>query len=235
MVIAQTNIQLLVQLIRSGMSEPELARVDAAYRLTIPLFSDRFRSDGRPFLAHLCGTASLVAGVTSDVEPIVAALLHAVFSQGALAMSGGATKANQARVAAVAGLRPVALILAYDRLAWTSDTILDFARATAPLDPTVAAVLILRLANEVEDHVDGAVAFASKSRYSGQPALLDAIDAIDAKLGPAGLARLLREGVEVGAQLAVPAAIRRSEAVSFDAHPQRLGTHIGRIRRVLNV
>ncbi len=229
--IAQTNVQLITQLIGSDMPEPVLLRVDAAYRFLIPLFADRFRCDGRPFLAHLCGTCGLVAEVTDDADTIVASLLHAIFAQGRLARSGGPTRANRARVVAIAGPGPVALILAYQQLSWRPQTVHALARSTEPIDSRSRSVLLIRLANEAEEHADGASAFGAKSRYAGEPGLLDAIDAIDRRLGTTGLAQRLRDGVAAGGHLAVPPAIRRSTAASFDATSHRLADIIGRVRR----
>ena len=58
---AQTNLQLLSQMQDAGYAAAEVDRVRAAYAAVLPLFAAHFRGSGKPFLAHLVGTASILA------------------------------------------------------------------------------------------------------------------------------------------------------------------------------
>jgi (p)ppGpp synthase/HD superfamily hydrolase len=215
---AQTNVQLLGQLARNGWSEADLARADAAYRLIMPLFGNRYRPDGRPFLCHLCGTASLVAAAGRAPDTVVAALLHAVFAQGRLAETGGASDANRAMVAEIAGEGPVEIILAYDALRWTAERILGL--EAEDLAAAEREALVIRLANEADDNADGAAAFSEKQRYVGKTDLLEAIDRIAARLDVPELALALRRGLAEAGDLTLPPGARAQHRGSFDIRPR---------------
>ena len=58
---AQTNIQLFNQLRRDGYSKTDLDLVRDAYELAMVLFSGRFQPSGKSFIAHVVGTASILA------------------------------------------------------------------------------------------------------------------------------------------------------------------------------
>ena len=66
---AQTNLQLYTQLRRAGYSNDRLALVRSGYDLALRLCTASFRGSGKPLLAHLVGTASILASV--DQSPVV--------------------------------------------------------------------------------------------------------------------------------------------------------------------
>ena len=57
---AQTNLQLYNQIYDAGWSAADLAAARTVYELDVQLFAGRFRPNGKPFVAHLVGVASLV-------------------------------------------------------------------------------------------------------------------------------------------------------------------------------
>src|SRR5690349_4857301 len=81
-VAAQTNVMLYRQLHQIGYGSESLARVRAAYEFAAELFAGRFRACGRPFLAHLVGTTSILAEIGAAEIIVVAGLLHAAYEQG---------------------------------------------------------------------------------------------------------------------------------------------------------
>src|SRR5262245_11904038 len=74
--IAQTNLQLYNQLLARGWTTNDLHHARAAYELAADLFSGQYRCSGKPFVAHLVGTASVAAAVGLPSELVLAALLH---------------------------------------------------------------------------------------------------------------------------------------------------------------
>ena len=58
---AQTNIQLFNQLRRDAYSDGDLNLVRHAYESAMVLFSGRFQPSGKSFIAHVVGTASILA------------------------------------------------------------------------------------------------------------------------------------------------------------------------------
>ena len=73
---AQTNIQLINQL-KNDRTPAEIDEVLSGYELACELFSGIFRGSGKPFLAHVIGTASIVAALSAPANLVNAALLHA--------------------------------------------------------------------------------------------------------------------------------------------------------------
>ena len=79
---AQTNIQLFNQLRREGYSRADLDLVRDAYELAMVLFSGRFQPSGKSFIAHVVGTASILASLRLPAPVVAAGLLHNVYEQG---------------------------------------------------------------------------------------------------------------------------------------------------------
>src|SRR4051812_50130353 len=76
---AQTNLQLYAQLRRAGAAEQDLALVRAGYDLAMHLCPASFRGSGKPLLAHLVGTASILAAMDQSARVVTAGGLHAGF------------------------------------------------------------------------------------------------------------------------------------------------------------
>ena len=79
---AQTNIQLYNQMMEQGRPAGDLAMAQAAYGLACQRFAGLLRPNGKCFIAHLVGTASIAAAHGANRETIAAAILHAWISHG---------------------------------------------------------------------------------------------------------------------------------------------------------
>src|SRR5262245_4841225 len=79
---AQTNIQLFNQLRYYAYSDADLNLVRDAYELAMVLFSGRFQSSGKSFIAHVVGTASILAWVRLPAPVVAAGLLHNAYGSG---------------------------------------------------------------------------------------------------------------------------------------------------------
>jgi len=79
---AQTNLQLFNQLRRDGYSKVDLNLIRDAYELAMVLFSGRFQPSGKSFIAHVVGTASILASLRLPAPVVAAGLLHNVYEQG---------------------------------------------------------------------------------------------------------------------------------------------------------
>jgi uncharacterized protein DUF6817 len=153
--IAQTNLQLYGQLIAIGWSEPNLDRTRAAYAFASDVFAGQMRSSGKTFLEHLVGTASTVAAVGGRPPLVHAALLHAVYTHGEFGDGRrNATEPKRAAVRAVIGTEAEELVSGYAALAYTADTIHDWQQRARNLSPREHDLAVLRLANEVDEHID---------------------------------------------------------------------------------
>ena len=121
---AQTNIQLYRQLAELGYPSTDVSRVHRGHGLAMKLFTGLFRGSGRPILAHLVGTASVLASVRAPIEEVTAGLLHSAYSHGEFGNYWrGPDQAKRAQVVAAVGPEVEALVLGYTRLPWTAKTI----------------------------------------------------------------------------------------------------------------
>ena len=80
--VAQTNLQLYNQLRARGWSPAELGLLHRAYELTVSLYSGYFQNDGKPFVAHTVGVASILGHLERPAELVAAGLLHNVYTNG---------------------------------------------------------------------------------------------------------------------------------------------------------
>ena len=58
--IAQTHLQLYNQLRRQEKSEKDLVRIHRAYELATNLYPGYYQADGKPFVTHCVGVASIM-------------------------------------------------------------------------------------------------------------------------------------------------------------------------------
>lgn len=150
MFVAQTNLQLYAQL-----PADQLPVVVAAYALAAQLFSGQFRASGKPFLAHLVGTASILVNLGRPLEEITAGLLHAAYEAGDFGANSGSKREE---VRTVIGELAESYLHTYSSLPWDPD------RYPASDSPLERVALVVRVANELEDLLDGAMAWVGPQR-----------------------------------------------------------------------
>jgi len=159
-VYAQTNIQLYNQLGELGYTTEDVRRVHRAYGLAMQLFTGSYRGSGRPFLSHLVGTASVLASVRAPIEVVTAGLLHSAYSYGEFGNYWrGPDQAKRAHMVTAVGEEVEALVLGYTRMPWTVETIGALADTAASSKDR--QVVLMRLANEVDDHQDLGMLYVS--------------------------------------------------------------------------
>jgi amino acid adenylation domain-containing protein len=152
---AQTNIQLLNQL-QGRYKDSEIDNVRAAYEVACDLFAGQFRSSGKPFLAHLVGTSSILAWLSASVETIVAGLLHAAYVDGNFgSRSGGHSPSNRKRIQDAVGVESEEIVFAYTNFPWRSPAAIPrLVQRSSNLSDLEKEVLLVRLANELEEYLD---------------------------------------------------------------------------------
>jgi (p)ppGpp synthase/HD superfamily hydrolase len=154
---AQTNLQLYSQLRRAGYGDADLTVVHQGYLLAMRLFSSSFRGSGKPLLAHLVGTASVVGWLDRPMTSITACLLHAAYVFGDFGDARpGMTDSKRARVREAVGSEIETVVARYTALKWEPGTIASIQARIPDMDPGDREILLIRLANELEDHLDGA-------------------------------------------------------------------------------
>ncbi len=163
---AQTNIQLFNQLQDSGYEPADLAYVCDAYSLAMCLFTGCFRQSGKSFISHLVGTASILVECRAPATTVAAGLLHSAYSHGEFGTGArGISAAKRKQVQPVAGVEAEHLVAQYTTSPWDEKTISALLK-NLPGPGTVAReVLLIHLANELEDHLDSAALYSGSAEY----------------------------------------------------------------------
>jgi (p)ppGpp synthase/HD superfamily hydrolase len=203
--IAQTNLQLYRQLLQREWDESALQLVAEAYQLAVVLFTARFRPSRKPFVCHLVGTASVVAAQGARAEIVVAALLHAAYDQGDWGDGAkGATPGRRKVLRRVIGKESEAVVHRYTATTWNPVSINDLLPIVDELADLDRNVIVLRLANEVDDMSDLGLRLSAKGDQAlHQPDCVGAMEALATALGHHDLAWLIRLVYEENCALTV--------------------------------
>jgi hypothetical protein len=208
---AQTNVQLWAQLAEQ-YPEEELSTAVRAYELAARLFSGRYRASGNTFVAHLIGTASILASIGASMNVVAGGLLHAAYPAGDFGTrTTGVSPRKRDVVRAAVGPEVERYVHRFAVLRWTPHTIPSIAASLDRLDPLDTETLVMRLANVLDVHLDRGILYyvhAEDRRRELQatgPALID----IAARVCPP-LAGELRAVLAELATATVPAPLRRS-------------------------
>lgn len=219
---AQTNLRLYAQLLEARYSAADIDRVRAAYELSLHLFTGLYRGSGKPFLAHLVGTASVLASLRARAPVVAAGLLHAAYTQGEFGNGwGGVADEKRRRLREAVGPEAEELVRQYTLLAWNERTIPKIQHDVETLGSGAREVLLIRLANELEDHLDLGVLYCADAgrRREYARAMLDPSVDMAKRLGFPELADALGRVFTETLSADVPTGLRRRESSSFVVAP----------------
>jgi (p)ppGpp synthase/HD superfamily hydrolase len=231
---AQTNLELYRQLGEAGYAPADVSRVQQGYELALPLFTGAFRSSGKSFLCHLVGTASILAAIRARVDVIAAGLLHAVYDEGEFGNGWrGASADRRARFVSAVGAPVEDLVHRSDALRWAPTSIAAIQAGLSSMSALERDVVLIRLANELEDHLDLGVLYGanSESRRRFMEEHRRACFAMAEELGAQALADELAAVFDEVAKADVGPELRRGERGSFRVAPS---THRTRTRVALS-
>jgi len=226
---AQTNLQLYRQLAGEGYAAAEIESVAGAYEVGLRLFPGTYRGSGKPFLAHLVGTASVLASLHQRTPVVVTGLLHAVYTHGEFGNGWrGMSAPKRAEIRRAVGEEVEELIARYTRLLWQRRTIPEIRARLDAMTPVEREVLLVRLANELEDHLDLGILYLAdmERRREFMHADLPAAVEMAERLGFPALAKSLTETFADVAGAEIAPGLRRGDAESiripFASHRRRL-------------
>lgn len=232
---AQTNLQLYAQLRRMATPEEELALVRAGYDLAMRLCPASFRGSGKPLLAHLVGTASILASVRQPVRVVTAGLLHAAYVFGDFGDGhSGLSDSRRERVRLAVGPEIEELVARYTGFDWNKNTIPRIRERVDQLTAIERDVLVIRLANELEDHLDFGVLYCGNGErrrdYIRSP-LNQSVD-MARRLGFTELASELDAAFTDTLSATLPPALRNGHDYTFvqppASHSPRFKIAVGR-------
>jgi len=101
------------------------------------------------------GTASVLVSLRARNPVVIPGLLHAVYTHGEFGHGWtGMSDAKRATIRQEVGEEIEDLIARYTRLTWMPNTIPGIRARLDAMSPLERDVLLVRLANELEDHLD---------------------------------------------------------------------------------
>jgi len=143
---AQTNLELYAQAIALGYSRVQCRVLSDAYVFALRQVFPLARGSGKPFIAHLVGTASLVMESGCPDDWVIGALLHALYQHRVPFESSLAPGERRVVLADRFGTQVDEIVHRYT--SFESEDLVPFMGAGASGDTDV---LTLRLADELED------------------------------------------------------------------------------------
>ena len=233
---AQTNIQLYNQLKSKQYAATfDLERIQIAYGLAVELFAGRFRANGKSFLAHLIGTASILSANDAAPKVIAAGLLHAAYPQGRFSdPRPGITPAKRIKVRSVVGPEVENLIAEYATFPWNRNSIPLLLTRDELLDATKRNLASLRLANELEDHLDLEMAYCEKTKsYLTDEKEVALLRDLAVLLGLNGLANDLVSNVRANNLTRIHPALISKQRISYSVSRRPFDLLVGFIYKVL--
>ena len=211
---AQTNIQLYNQLIRENRPAADLILIRQAYELAVRLFAGLYRPCGKTFLDHVVGTASIVHAVQGKPALTAAGLLHSAYSHGDFGLFGRiSARSRSKRMIDSVGVEVEAYVRMYTELPWNGRSIRALAGRIDGMTETEREVVALRVANELEDHLNGGTLYCYRAAQH-KSKLEEKRDALSGLASTLGLTALQHEIERVFAECAsqpvVPDLLPRS-------------------------
>jgi hypothetical protein len=165
--IAQTNLQLYNQLREAGRPLGDLVVVHRAYEFLITLYPGYFQGDGKPFVAHGLGVASILAHLDQPAEILAVGLLHNIYGNGDFGdgEGDGATPARRALVRREVGERIDELLVRFRDLRIHPSTIDEVRRSLPELGDTDRRLILVELGDYLEKYVDLGVLYFGESDW----------------------------------------------------------------------
>jgi hypothetical protein len=220
---AQNILQFHAELRAAGASADEHASVASAHRLASEIFAGQTRGSGKPFIEHLVGTASILAAFDARLPVVAAGLLHAAYDAGDFGL--GLTRRHPHRKAELTraiGAEAEGLVERYHALRWNPATIGDLASRATTLADRERPIVFIRLANELEEHLDCGIQFCANrdERLQRMQALGPHFISLALAIGQPALAGELQRVFAENRAEGIPPEIRGRTGHSFLQRPR---------------
>ena len=217
---AQTNIQLYAQLLSTGYGMQDVGRVRAAYSLATDLFAGQLRPEGRPFVCHLVGVSSILAMLATPSTVVIAGLLHSAYTHGDFgAGKGRVTRRGRDRVRSTVGPQVEHIVAGYSRHAWDESSVGAWAADATGLDAEVRVLILIRLADLMEDALDDGLLLSAKAENPHRAISVESLANLADVLGYPQLGSPLRRVLPQHQQAEALAPLREPRVGSFVVGP----------------
>jgi (p)ppGpp synthase/HD superfamily hydrolase len=213
--IAQTNLQLYNQLLEQGRSLEDLALIRSAYKLASLLYSGYYQGDGKPFVCHGIGVASIAARLDLPAEFVAVGLIHNIYGNGDFgdAIHYTVTERRRRFVQAAMGDRVAVLTERFQSVRINSMNVDSMTARLVDLDSTDRNLLILDLADALEKYVDLGVLYFGDGQWIKEATENRGARLIDiaTRLNQPMLAEMLSEAFAFAADKQVPSIFQQAD------------------------
>jgi len=213
---AQTNLQLYNRLQELDYSHQALGDLRGAYDLARELFSGLYRPSGKTFIAHLVGTASILAECQVGIEVIKAGLMHAAYAAGDFGNGKkGVSDFKREQLKNEIGESAEEIVFEYETSRWPPVNIHDLSLQASAEDSAAKNSALVRLANELEEYIDLGICYCHESarkRISFDLSVQDVLTQMAEQLGHMNLAQALAEAFKCASNADVPDVVRSKES-----------------------
>ena len=226
---ALTYPQLINQAIALEKEESYCVRLRSAYELAVRSFDGFYRAQGIPFICHLTRTASIILAEGQPVETAMTALLHSAY------MFGNVTPSRKKELLREVGGEVETLVRGYGKLSWREPEALEnHLSCLSSYSDSTRQLLCIRLANELEDHLDFNMVYRGSFPYrewiEGRGKL---IVELARRIGSPALVKELEQEFEATLACRLPESVQRSCRDAYEL-PEHVLFRKGPLRRRLS-
>jgi (p)ppGpp synthase/HD superfamily hydrolase len=213
---AQTNLQLFSQMHTLGFSARDIALTNQSYVLATRLMTGQYRASRKTFIAHLVGTASILAWLRTSSVLVSAGLLHAIYESGDFGdgIHRGSHPSRKGVVQDAVGSEIERVVAQYATFSWNPHTIQMILNRVQDLEQWERDVVVIRLANELEEFLDFGLAYCGEHRRNQalyQEENFDVVIQLSHKLGYSELGHELATTFSATKNIQFPLQLRGSQ------------------------
>lgn len=182
---AQSYPQLMNQALKLELTTSELTQLKQAFEFTQQMADGIYRAQGTPLLNHLIRTASIVLAQTTNINVVITALLHAsyVIEKFDNSLRTQCITKRKQDITIAFGSEIAKLLFQYQSMHWYQQADIEhYITDINNLSESTRHLLLIRLANELEDHLDYAMLYTPNERINKRSNLYGESCVILAKL-----------------------------------------------------
>ena len=216
---ALTYPQLISQAIDMNLSEEDLVYLRKGYEVAQELFDGFYRGQNVPFICHVVRTASILLAERLPIEIALAGLLHAAYMVGCFKdfKHGGSSPEHRMQIKRDLGAEVESLVFDYQRFPWyKKECVQDHLNKLPSYGERERHLVLIRLANELEEYMDYGVAYRGAFPYREKiNEYGDMAVEIARRLGHLELAGELQKAFEANLKLELPELLLTNHRYAF--------------------
>jgi len=162
---AQTYLQLHHQIRRLGYSKDDIEYCRRVYEFAMQVFSGYFQTNGKPYLSHVVGTASILVSLHASKHIVATALLHNVYNRGDFGDGKKRiTPARRKKISRVVGSETESYLAAFHAMNWTQSLFPSIRDHLKEYNQVQRTVVLIHLADWLEHNLDNGTRYYPQSK-----------------------------------------------------------------------